>query len=126
MYDTYHTCNKVLKAQLLDSVNHLYISDLHDNGIGFASVTTLTILTHLWATYGVINNDPLRKNLEKMTTTWSPPPISIETLFTQLKNCQKLAEKVSTFITDSVVICTGVQIVKGNGLFDIACRKWRA
>ena len=47
IYDIYNTYNKTLKAQILAIINHLYISDLHDDNIGFAFFTALDIMTHL-------------------------------------------------------------------------------
>ena len=58
-YDTYHTYDKASKAQLLASVNHLYIANLHNDGIGVLSVKTLTILTHLCPRYGIIDDNQL-------------------------------------------------------------------
>ena len=74
----------MLKAQLLATVDHLYISDLHDDDIGFAAVTTLEIMTHLWKIYGAIDDNQLIENLAIISTLWSTPT-PIETLFTQLK-----------------------------------------
>ena len=81
MYDWYFIYNKVLKAQLFASVYHLYIDDLHDDDISFALVTIITILPHIQATYGVIEDNKLGTNLEIMPLLWSPPT-PIEILFT--------------------------------------------
>ena len=115
MYDTYHTCYKVLKAQLLASINHLYIADLHDDDIEFTAVKTLTIMTHIWTTYGVIDDDQLGENLAVMATPWSTPT-PIEILFTQLKECQKFAQKGNVPIIDAAAIRTGIHIIETNSM----------
>ena len=81
-------------------------------------------MTYLWTTYGVIDDDQLGDNLVVMSTPCSPP-IPIETLFTQLKECQKLAQKGNDPITNAAAMRTGIQIIEVNGLFDIYCREWR-
>ena len=73
----------------------------------------------------IINDDQLVKKLETVSTQWSPPtPIKI--LFTQLKTCQNVAYKDNDPINDADTMRTGVQVIKVNGHFDIACCEWRA
>ena len=70
-------------------------------------------MTHLWTTYGVIDDGQLGENLAVMSTPWSPPT-PIKTLFTQLKECQKFAQKGNNPITDTVAMCTGIQIIEAS------------
>ena len=50
----------------------------------------------------------------------------IETLFTQLKNCQAFSVLGGDEITDASKIRTGVALVEATPFFATACREWLA
>ena len=64
-------------------------------------------------------------NLEAIKTPWQPP-ILIENLFTQLKNCQAFSVLGNDAIADASNIRTGVALVEVTPFFATACREWRA
>ena len=107
---TYHTIDNALKTHHLEAVQNIYIEDLYNEYIGYSGITTRQILAHLWATYGDIDDGMIGSNTERVKIPWSPPT-AIETLFTQLKVCQRLYAEVNDPITDSQSIRTGLQIV---------------
>ena len=121
-YDTYHSTDRALKTQVLKAVPSMFYDVLNDDDIGYASVTTLKLLEHLWNTYGQIDDDQLAANLVRMTAPWSPPT-PIDKLFTQLQTSMKFATEGGDPITESSTIRTGVTIIEQNGLFPIACRE---
>ena len=123
-YDIYNATDRALKTQLIKAVPDMFFNILKDDDIGYASVTTLEILTHLWDTYGSIDDDQLAANIARMNTPWSPPT-PIDKLFTQLKIGKKFATEGAEPITDSSAVRTGVGIIEQNGLFPISCREWR-
>ena len=86
----FHATDRALKKLLLEAVPPLFLEELRDDTVGFAQVSTLNLLTHLKATYAIITEDELTANLLKIQTPWDPTT-SIETLFLQLKLCQKFA-----------------------------------
>lgn len=122
-YDIYIATDRALKTQLIKAVPDMFFNILKDDDIGYASVTILQILTHLWDTYGTIDDDQLAANIARMNTPWSPPT-PIDTLFTQLTIGKKFAAEAEP-ISEASAIRTGVGIIEQNGLFPISCREWR-
>ena len=62
-YKLYHETAKALKSQLIAAVAPNFIRALWDKKYGFSTVTVLQLLTHLWTTYGEINEQELTDNL---------------------------------------------------------------
>ena len=55
LYKQYDTADKALKQILIGTVDEMFIRSLRHRYIGYANVTTLQILTHLYSTYAHIN-----------------------------------------------------------------------
>ena len=81
-------------------------------------------MDHLWETYGLIDDDQLAANLEKIKTPWAPPT-PIEILFTQLKICQAFSVQENDGIIDPIKIRKGVALIKATPFFAQSCREWR-
>ena len=81
-------------------------------------------MTHLWDTYGTIDDADHAKNEESMKQPWTPPE-PIDTLFEQLKQGQEFAAKGKEIISDSQLVRWGYQNIKNTGLFNRECEKWR-
>ena len=65
----YNECQKVgkaLKKQLLEAVDDVYFRSLRSNLYGYANVTVLDLLTHLYTTYGNITPHELQENDKRM------------------------------------------------------------
>ena len=58
--------DKVLRKLLIDTVPEIYLDAIKHDTLGFGRCTSLDILDHLWDTYGVIDDDQLAVNLEKI------------------------------------------------------------
>ena len=89
-HGTYHSVDKALKQQLLKAVPDIYIASLHHDTTGYAGVTTLQLLTHLWETYGHISEADITANLKSFSDPWHPST-SIEALFQRIDDCRKFA-----------------------------------
>jgi hypothetical protein len=79
MYDTtllelspVTTICKELKKQVLKAVNCLYQEALDNDTFGFANVTVITMLTHLFTHYGPITCANLEFNCASISTIWTP------------------------------------------------------
>ena len=113
-----------LRNLILNSVDNKYISNLEHEDTGYARVTPLKLMTHLWDSYGTIDDADHAKNEESMKQPWNPPE-PIDTLFEQLKKGQEFAAKGNETISDSQLVCWGYQNIKNTGLFNRECEKWR-
>jgi len=72
LYKEYNDTNKALKSFLISAVDDLYIRALKDKYIGYANVTTLQMLTHLYANYAKITLTNLEENDKRMKADWNP------------------------------------------------------
>jgi hypothetical protein len=71
-FKLYHSTDLSLKKILIAAVDELYLRAIQHPQQGFANVTTSTILTHLWDTYGEIIDKDIDNNLVTMATPWQP------------------------------------------------------
>jgi hypothetical protein len=124
-YHTYHSTDKALKKLLLAACPDLYLSAIKHSRTGYATTTTLQMLTHLWSTYGDITPDDLNNNLTTMSQAWHPTT-PIETLFQQITDGLDFAAAGDSPIDDNTAVRIVYKIVFDTGLFDLPCRDWRA
>jgi len=124
VFRLYHAVDAALKAQLLQAVADLYIQALANPHLQYANVTCLDILTHLWESYGIIAQQELDANIERMNAAWHPPS-PIESLWSQLDLARAFATAAGEMIPVSNVIRMGYNILFRTGQFSEACRKWR-
>ena len=124
-YKLYHSTDLSLKKILIAAVDELYLRAIQHPQQGFANVTTLTILTHLWATYGEIIDKDLDNNLSTMATPWQPTS-PIETLFQQIDDGIAFALAGGSPIDDPTAVRILYKIIFNTGVFELACREWRA
>ena len=72
LYKEYDATDKALKSLLLSAVDETYVRSLRDRFIGYANVTTLQMLTHLYTAYANISEGNLEGNDSRMKTDWDP------------------------------------------------------
>jgi hypothetical protein len=123
-FQTFTVTQGLLKRQVLAAVHSMYIDELNDEMIGFASVTCLEILQHLRLHYGMITPDQLESNLHQLDRQWQPPA-PLEAFFQQIKKCQRFAEDGNEPITNKTAARATLKNVEATGLFANACRDWR-
>jgi hypothetical protein len=99
------------KRQLLITIHHIFIELLGDPTLDFATVTSVQLLQHLVATYGIIHPGKLNSNLLNLHHIWNPDN-PIETVWTNIHNCCLLA------ITGNDVITKATAVHKTLTMFD--------
>ena len=82
----------VLQSFIINCVEDQDINALKDPVTNYVLVTPLELMTHLWTTYGTIDQGDLSANKERTKAPWLPPT-PIETLFKQMSNGKKYAAK---------------------------------
>ena len=113
-----------LRNLILNSVHNKYINDLEDDLTGYAKVSPLQLMTHLWSAYGTVDDADHAANEDAMKKPWTPPE-PIATLFEQLKKGQDFAARGNEIIDDTQLIRWGYQNIKNTGLFNRECERWR-
>jgi hypothetical protein len=76
-------------------------------------------------TYGIITEDKLDRNLDRMKTQWNPPT-SIEILFTQINEGVAFTKAGGDTPTGPSSIRITYNIIATTGRFDVTTREWRA
>ena len=112
-----------LKKQLLQAVPATFTQKLRHSELGYANITTLTLLTHLDTTYGTIQEEDLERNLTELHKPWQTDQ-PIETLFYQLTNCRTFAEDTDP-ISEATAIRAGLTNLENTSSFTEAIREWR-
>ena len=123
-FERYYNTDNALKKLLIAAIPNMYLKAMEDNTFGFARVTTLELLTHLWANYGRIRPSDLDENIQKLHTPWFPPT-PIEDLFAQMDASIKFADDNNDPIGDQFAIRIGYGIILKTGLFETPCYHWR-
>ena len=124
-HQTYHSTDKALKKMLLAAGPELYLLAIKHPRTGFSNLTTLQMMTHLWTTYGTIEETDLNNNLIQMATAWHPTN-PIESLFKQIDDGIEFARAGDSPIDDATAVRMIYKCVFDTGVFELPCRDWRA
>jgi hypothetical protein len=122
-FTLYFNTEAALKKVLLQAVPATFTQKLRDEELGYASTTTLQLLTHLDTTYGVVNEDDLDRNLAALHKPWKLH-LPIETLFHQIHTCRTFAA-LSDPISEATAVRAGLNNIENTGMFTEAIREWR-
>ena len=76
VFNEYHNVDRVCKKVLCTLIPEAYFRSFKNKYTGYANVQCLEILTHLWSSYGVLQDYEVQENYVKMKKA-----ISAETLF---------------------------------------------
>ena len=72
MFQKYTAVGGALKNQIVTAVEIVFLSPLVDQFTGFGQVSTLTMLQHLFASYGLIGEIDLEESAVKMMGPYNP------------------------------------------------------
>ena len=92
---------------------------------GFAGVTTLDLLTHLYTSYANITPLALADNHERLITSYDTTA-PIENFFRQLENARDYAVTAKVPYTPEQIVSSAYSLLLQSGAYPEACREWRA
>ena len=124
IWKQYNTVEQALKQQLIASFDDIYFKSVSNRHTGFASLTLLKMLQHLYDTYGDLTPTELEDNDERMRSPYDPST-PIETLYDQIEQAVDIAEAGHQPYTNAQVLTRAYNIILQTGLFTDACREWR-
>jgi hypothetical protein len=75
-----------LKKQIISLFEPMYLDILSDNMVGYANISAIYIMAHLFETYGTITTVDLKINFEHMHRAWDPQQPDAS-LFKQIQEC---------------------------------------
>jgi hypothetical protein len=123
---TYRTCTSVqqaLKKQMISVFEPMYLQILNDKMVGYANISSIDMLDHLFETYGNITAVDLEINFEHMRRLWDPQQ-PVESLFKQIQYCADHSEAGGLLIGHPQKINVGYTKIFATGHFMSACRRW--
>ena len=124
LFIQYDACDRALKQLLIGAVDDMFINALCDIHVGYANVTTLQLLTHLYTTYGKITDADLRKNLDLMNEPFDVN-LPVETFFRRIEECVDYASNGQTPFSKEQVVSSAFCSIQKSGFFSEDCREWK-
>jgi hypothetical protein len=101
----------------------MYLKILNYNMVGYANISAIDMLDHIFETYGNITAVDLEINFEHMCQAWDPQQ-PVETLFKQIQECADYSEAGGVPIGPSQQINVGYAKIFATGHFMSTCRRW--
>ena len=123
-FQTYQQTDRTLKMILIASIDEAYIRSLRDKYIGYANVTTLQMLTHLYNSYARISQFDLKENYKRFKQQWDPNQPS-EVLIDQIEDSFDYAAAGNTPYSKEQITNMAYNIIYRTGLFSNECKAWR-
>ena len=124
IWNLYKNTDKAIKRQVIDTVEPVYIRALKHRHTGFANITTLTILEHLFQYYGKISPHDLEENNTRFRNKWDPSQ-PFELLVEQIEDATDYAIAGGTPYTVRQVLDNAYTLVFSTGMFPEASREWQ-
>jgi hypothetical protein len=125
VYRTYHNVDQAIKKLIIESFDDAYLSALSDEIVGYASCTSLQLLTHLLTYYAMIAPTELTQNYKRLNTPYDPNQ-PIETLFQQIQDAQAFTVAGGQPYGAAMIVNVAYTLVFNTGLFPDACRAWQS
>jgi len=102
LYNQYDATDTALMQLLLGAVDDMFIRSLRNRHIGYANVTTLDLLAHLYRTYAKINTADLEANTTRMKERYDCN-LPIENAFDQIEDAVEFSA-TSKFLFNPVQV----------------------
>jgi hypothetical protein len=124
LFKEYLATDKALKQQIIGAVPATYLRTLRNRITGFANVTTLQLLSHLYTNYGRLSPADLQDNDTRMRNNYDPNQ-PIEAFIDQIEDAISLAAAANAPYTAAQIVAIAYNIIFSTGMFPEACREWR-
>jgi hypothetical protein len=124
-YQLVNTVKKVLRKQITNSVDDLYLSSMHNRLTGYANIPVATMLMNLFTNYAQIDNlamDDVKTNIRKQ---WDPNT-PIESMYKQIQTNCDIAEMANQLYSAAQKLSFAYTLVFKTGLYFDACKEWDA
>jgi hypothetical protein len=117
--------DQAIKKLILKAFDDAYLDALSNEIVGYATCTSLDLLTHLLTFYAMIAPTELTQNYERLNTHYYPNQ-PIETLFQQIQDDRAFAVTGSQPYGAAMIVNVAYTLVFNTGLFPDACHAWQS
>ena len=122
MFNDYHSVDRSCKKVFFTLITEAYFRSFKNKYTGYANVQCLEILSHLWSTYGVLQDYEVQENDVKMKKA-----ISAETLFEDfVEQIETVVDAVTTQVpyTRHQIVSIALTIVENAMIYYDGVKKW--
>jgi hypothetical protein len=124
VFDNHHNMDDTLKAQVIDTIQDTYISEMRNKYTGYSGVTTRDLLDHLLDRCGKITpadiEDCKRRMNEPLDST---QPINV--FSHRVDECIQYAVDGQVAFSAEQILQTTYHAVSTSGYYTDACKEWR-
>ena len=124
IFDNASNMADALKAQVIDTIDSPYLSELRNKYTGYLGVSTRDLLDHLLDRYGKITSADITKckhRMEEPLDTTEP----IDVYFEKIDDCVQYAADGRVAFTTDQILQTGYNAISTSGVYHDACKEWR-
>jgi hypothetical protein len=124
IFDNASSMDDALKAQVIDTVDSPYLSELRNKYTGYLGISTRDLLDHLLDRYGKITSADItkcRQRMEEPLDTTEP----IDVYFQKIDDCVQYAADGRVAFTADQILQTGYNAISTSGFYTDACKEWR-
>jgi hypothetical protein len=120
----YQTVGKALRQQAISAIDDIYLRTLRNPITGYATVTVLDLLTHLFTNYGRVTPHDLQLNDQRMRTPYNVDQ-PIEVLIAQIDEAVEYAAAGQQAYSPEQMVNLAYSLIFATGHYEVACREWR-
>jgi FtsZ-binding cell division protein ZapB len=114
---------KALTKQIINAIDDEYIEDLKDPNTGYANVTPIEMIEHLYSEYGQLTNQDIIENRNRLKQDFDTSK-SMVAHFQNIREIRLVAEKAKQPIADADTITETYLVLDRCGLFPKAIDEW--
>lgn len=124
LYNQYDATDTALKQLLLGAVDDMFIRSLRNRHIGYANVTTLDLLAHLYRTYAKINTADLEANTTRMKERYDCN-LPIENAFDQIEDAVEFSATSKFLFNPVQVVNISFNAIFTTSMVNGDCKIWK-
>ena len=114
---------EALKKQLINALDDEYLEDLKDPDTGYATVTPLQMIEHLYDEYGELTPQDISNNKTYLKADFDPNTTMVS-YFYKIREIRNVAVRAGNPMLDNDVIAELYLVMAKTGIFDKTIDEW--
>ena len=114
---------EALKKQLINALDDEYLEDLKDPDTGYANVTPLQMIEHLYDEYGELTPQDISNNKTDLKADFDPNTTMVS-YFYKIREIRNVAVRAGNPMRDNDVIAELYLVMAKTGIFDKTIDEW--
>ena len=112
-----------IKKQLLEAVEDEYLEDLKDPDTGYANITPLEMIEHLYTDYGKMTEQDI-SNIKASIKIEYDTNTTMTSYFSNLRNIRTIADRAANPISDSDMLAKIYLVMGRTGIYEKGLDDW--